>query len=497
VDLEIDRRSGKFGSTVSLQAAPTWSSRLGASSGNVMPEMITTWTNWLPAPRAAEPEVSDGGLLRLSDPHAYQVVEADLDGATLKSLDFVLNVTQAGAPSLKSADTPVTFASPSLRSAGLSLARNQNATRLYGQLQNSGTLNSGLVPGQKPVSLNAEDIIQGYRIDVWDSRRDHWYPLCRRIAAPHPGPGGYAIGQPPVIEPVPAGDEGWVELGLASAGDQSSTDQYLPETLLRWAGWSLVAPRPGKHLAANPHDGIQPDQHNPATGTFPLQIDYAAAPGTLPVLRFGRAYRFRARAVDIAGNSTGFSSSVAASAFEFATPNARYGRLEPVPSPVLIPVGRRTPGEHLERLVIRSNYDIPDSNPSILPCARHVSPPSSSEELAEQHGAFDNPHGRPDPATYAEIAGRDGKSYSSHDVVTALGGKFDKQAMNAGQQWLYYPGNHLEVPYLPDIFSRTSRSKAQHASRTRTDRARASRRVSATASRRAGFRPDPAPNAST
>jgi hypothetical protein len=117
-------------------------------------------------------------------------------------------------------------------------------------------------------------------------------------------------------------------------------------------------------------------------------------------------------------------------------------------------VARRTPGEHLERLVIRSNYDIPDSSPSIVPCSRHVSPPSSSEELAEQHGAFDNAHGRPDPATYAEIAGRDGKSYSSLDVVRALDGKFDKQAMNAGQQWLYYPGDHLEVPYLPDIFSR-------------------------------------------
>jgi hypothetical protein len=83
----------------------------------------------------------------------------------------------------------------------------------------------GLSRGRAPVSLNAEDIIQGYRIDVWDSRRDHWFPLCRRIAAPHPGPGGYAIGKPPVIEPVPSGVEGWVELGLASAGDQSSTDQ--------------------------------------------------------------------------------------------------------------------------------------------------------------------------------------------------------------------------------------------------------------------------------
>ena len=451
-DLELARPAGAFPATVSVQAAPLWTSRLGAGSSDVLPETVTTWGTWLPAPRPAEPEIS-GGLLRLSDPGAYEVIEVDLDGASLKSLDFVQNVARASF-SASSADTPTAFATPSLRSAGLSLARSQNATKLYGQLQNSGTLNNALAPGLTPPTLHAEDLTQGYRVDVWDSRRDAWFPLCRRIAAPHPGPGGYAIGKPPVIEPVPAGDEGWVELGLTSAGDNSSTDQYLPEPLLRWAGWSLVAPRPGKHLAADPHGGLESDQHNPATGAFPLRIDYAAAPGTLPLLRFGRSYRFRARAVDIGGNSVGFSASTSASAFKFASPPAFYGRLEPVPSPVLVPVARRTPGEHLERLVIRSNYNIPDSSPSIAPCARHVSPASTSEELAEQHGVLDDVHGRPDVAAYAEIAGRDGLSYASHTVIQRLGGKFDNQPMNAGQQWLYYPSDHLEVPYLPDAFAR-------------------------------------------
>jgi len=452
VDLEVDRPSGTFPATVAIQAVPSWTSLLGSSSSDVRPKTVATWGRWLPAPRAVNPEIS-GGLLRLSDPNAYEVIEVDLDGATLKSLDFVQNIARAFT-SASSADTPKTFATPSLRSAGLSLARNQNAAKLYGHLQASSSLNNDLGPGGSPIDLHAEDLTQGYRVDVWDSKRDAWFPLCRRIAAPRPGPGGYAIGNPPVIEPVPAGDEGWVELGLTSAGDKSSMDMYLPETVLRWAGWSLVAPRPGKHLAADPHGGLQSDQHNPARGRFPLGIDYAAAPGTLPVLRFGRSYRVRARAVDIGGNSVRFSASTAAAAFKFASQGAFYGRLEPVPSPVLVPVARRTPGEHLERLVIRSNYNIPDSSHSIAPCARHVSPPSTSEELAEQHGVLDDAKGRPDVAAYSEIAGRDGLSYASPAVVQQLGGKTDTQPMNAGQQWLYYPSDQLDVPYLPDVFAR-------------------------------------------
>ena len=43
-----------------------------------------------------------------------------------------------------------------------------------------------------------------------------------------------------------------------------------------------------------------------------------------------------------------------------------YRRFEPVPSPVLVPTAPRTPGEHIEHLVIRSNYDIPDDDPSIV-----------------------------------------------------------------------------------------------------------------------------------
>ena len=81
---------------------------------------------------------------------------------------------------------------------------------------------------------------------------------------------------------------------------------------------------------------LEADEANPANGNIPLQVDYAAAPGTLPTLRFGHTYRFRARAVDLAGNSVPFTKS---GPFTWATPEVTYRRFEPVPSPVLVPTG--------------------------------------------------------------------------------------------------------------------------------------------------------------
>ena len=163
---------------------------------------------------------------------------------------------------------------------------------------------------------------------------------------------------------------------------------YLPETLTRWNGWSLVAPRPGKHIDDASDDSLVDDAGNPPPpgSNFQLQIEYAATPGTLPTLRFGRVYRFLARVVDLAGNSVPFSSNAP---LTYATPPAVYGRVEPVASPVVVPCAPRTPGESLETIVIRSNYDIPDSSPLIVPAERHLAPPASSEDMVEAHGALD------------------------------------------------------------------------------------------------------------
>jgi len=449
-DLEVPLPTG-LPSAAQVGVKPTWAPKLAATT-NVFPSTGATLPSFLPQPRTSSPEISQG-LLRLSDSApggqpAFPVIELELDGATLKTLNFAQGVgrTLDRSP----VTTPQGWALPSLRSAGLALAHTGLALEFGQTMANTDAMNAAVV-SSSPIALSAEDVTRGFRIDVWDDRTDKWHQLCARTAAPSPAPGGYAIGKAPhvVIVPVPHGDEGWVSLGVADGPQGGSSDTYLSETLLRWANWSLVAPRPGKHLSQDPSDGLESDQNNPPTGTFPLQVAYAATPGTLPVLRFGRSYRFRARAVDLAGNSVTFSSSAPAVSFAWATSPLRYGRLEPVVSPPVIPHDRRTPGEHLERLVIRSAFwNTPDS--TVAASSRHVVPPSTTEEMAEAHGVLDLAGGRPNPAMYSVVASRAGLTYATASVLSSLGGKKDPDALDQP----YYPVDNLEVPYLPDVLGR-------------------------------------------
>src|SRR5262249_50988263 len=75
---------------------------------------------------------------------------------------------------------------------------------------------------------------------------------------------------------------------------------YFHESLMRWHGWSLAAPRPGQTITNAGPDTVT---NQVVGGGFPLAVNFRAMPGTLPRLRFGGKYQFRARAVDLAGNS--------------------------------------------------------------------------------------------------------------------------------------------------------------------------------------------------
>ena len=460
-ELELTRPSGLKG-TVAVSVVPSWRPKLGGPplTINVKPVTMTNAGEWLPAHRTSDAEITSG-FFRLSDPD-YAVVEMDLDGATLKAFNFVQGIQRANTE-MRTADTPTHYGVPSLRSAGLAVAKTGNALSLYQNWQNNNGFNAAIEASPpKAVTLYFEDIAQGYRVDVWSKARGRWFQLCARTGAKNPGLGGYGIGSPPTVVAVPSGDEGWVEPATtqsASSGGAANPPVYLPEYLMRWSGWSLVGARPGKHLSDVPSDGLEPDAANPANSNLQLQIDYAATPGTLPTLRFGGTYRFRARAVDIAGNSIPFTKT---GGFTWATPEVTYRRFEPVPSPVLVPTAPRTPGEHVEHLVIRSNYDIPDDDPSIVPCERHITPPSTGEDMAEAHGVLAGADGHPDPSSYTLIADRDGLTYKSTSVRDLYGGMTDSQPLNGKNNWIYYPpvaaptAAHpaFGVPYLPDVLAR-------------------------------------------
>src|SRR5205807_1104096 len=135
------------------------------------------------------------------------------------------------------------------------------------------------------------DVTRGFRIDVWTSLSGHWHSLCLRD-------GTYRFHKDSFQRTL--SDEGFVTVATSQSADGTSTDLRLPESLFRWAGWSLSAPRPGKTIGA---DSTAQPQENPATTAIPLQTFFTAKKASLPRLRFGALYQFRARAVDLAGNS--------------------------------------------------------------------------------------------------------------------------------------------------------------------------------------------------
>jgi hypothetical protein len=119
----------------------------------------------------------------------------------------------------------------------------------------------------------------------------------------------------------------------------------------------------------------------------------------------------------------------------------QYERFEPVPSPVtaLRQSIKGSPGESLERLVIRSFNDTPakDAQRSTESTERHLAAPLGPQLLAEHHGMFDTPGGL-DPGAYNTIVQREG---------TLLVGTDPAQEQT-------HPEAQLSIPYLPDPLAR-------------------------------------------
>ena len=76
------------------------------------------------------------------------------------------------------------------------------------------------------------------------------------------------------------------------------------EVLAGWDGWSLSAPRPGKMIVHENGTEVLKDAPDPDPDPVnPVLTTTRVEPLTLPWLRYGRNYAFRAFSVDLAGNS--------------------------------------------------------------------------------------------------------------------------------------------------------------------------------------------------
>ena len=78
---------------------------------------------------------------------------------------------------------------------------------------------------------------------------------------------------------------------------------HLHESVFGWEGWSLSAAKPGKRIRhENGKELLEDQDANPDPAT-PLIVRSEVEDGSLPRLRYGRSYAFRAWSVNLAGSS--------------------------------------------------------------------------------------------------------------------------------------------------------------------------------------------------
>ncbi|MDR7269337.1 hypothetical protein J2X20_001966 [Pelomonas saccharophila] len=451
------------------------------------------------------------GLLRLigaSDNYLqtrspFDVYQVDPDGAALKTVNFLLTAQNLVSKHLElGAHGAVTYTTgdrqpvANLRSGGIGVSRHGRAGSVGMNAATAALNNAAIKAGgaaAAAVTLFAEDVLRGYRIDAWDGVDARWRSLVQRQGAFRALARG-ALPERTVDLPA---DEGHVKGASATASPGAPDDQYLHETLFRWTGWSLAAPRPGRTLRSSevPGTHLQTEEvvdtpTDTATRGNGLAVAVVPVKGSLPRLRFGRHYRLRARLVDLAGNSLALDEP---GADEQASEALAYGRFEPVDPPALVLTAKVSEGESLERQVLRSNFDKDAAgyvaqiqgplagfynNPDFeygSSSDRHIVPPKSSQQQCELHGMFDAAIGSTVPARIKDgyaIAARENGSLlhptpgtdiqlvtpaKAAQAATVTSGQIappeqadDTKDRFAAGQYLVHREAIVPVPYLPD-----------------------------------------------
>jgi|SRR5579859_433860 len=373
-----------------------------------------------------------GRMLNLSDADTYAIERLDVEGGAIKTIHFqdALHRTETHF----TADTPKKMAPPSLRSVGFSVVQKARGARLAKHIQDVGCKCTNLPAGE--MIFCAEDLTRGLRVDVWDKVSGKWHSLCRRR-------GHYVFDNwkcdahsdnkfNPKIEP-----EGIISptltrpVGEPSESNSPPEDDHLHEALFRWEGWSLCAPRPGKGFSTS--SSSQPKQRC----DLGIHVKFDAEPGSLPALRFREdyEYKFRARIVDLAGNS--LAPDEVKEDESYAIPDGdgiQYCRFDPIPSPAVILTERlnpsESPSEMLNRLVLRSGGQ------NTSRCQRLVVPPKGTAFLAELCGNLD-----------ASSTGVAKPKPDAYHLLTDYDADFEKDANPDDPNDPSYSGNPIYTPY--------------------------------------------------
>jgi hypothetical protein len=391
------------------------------------------------------------GLLNLT-PNQFAVLQSDVDAAGLKLMNFARTLHRMVGDVERQAD-PVTkiesqAGAPALRNAGLMLVHRRRAGMLKAaftaSLNKDNALKAALAnpAASAPPELWAEDLVRGWRVDVWDDVSGVWHSLCERTAR-------YTLDGGIILDD---NSEGMLRLAATQSADgHNAKIVYLHEALLSWTGWSLAAPRPG--LTIDKNDEVADPAAKVPPG-IPMASEFKVKPGSLPRLRYGRTYRLRARAADLAANSLAPRADDFGAA-QPTTQRVKYLRFEPLLPPTLAlvrdgdTIEKPLEGEAMDRLAIRTFNDTPPDNvvPTAAVTSRRAVEARTTLYEAELHGALDN-------------AGQvDGSASIYNMIVTkdqALGEvQLETPGPLAGGEpvlttYAVLDAGAIDIPYLPD-----------------------------------------------
>jgi hypothetical protein len=346
------------------------------------------------------------GMLNLSlhdqDQPCFQLEQIDPLAEALKLNHFVRSPEPDPVRRNQLLGTP--------RAVGLSLLQQCYADQFFERIAKALENQASAATDNSPdITLWAEDLVRGYRPDI-QTDDGRWHALCERV-------GIYELHSGDEIE---IEDEGWVSSCAASDAKDPSV-LLVSDTIVRWDGWSMAAPLPGRKIPSD----VSPQA--PPPSPF-LKVRFSPRPHSLPRLRFGRKYRMRIRLVDVAGNGLELKDEAAnhwrGILPEQDSPAYVYRRFEPLLAPDVIP--RSAPdekhGASVFKLVIRSDYNIACKELE----ERHFAPAKCSELFAELHERFDRKGSGPSSDAYSMLV------------------KFDSSAPPLWDKSQYHP------PYLTD-----------------------------------------------
>jgi len=365
------------------------------------------------------------------------------------------------------ADEPEKEGLPSLRSAGIGIARNGMGQHLNARFIKAKQLQSKIIDPSKmdnslklilsDEKLHAEDLVQGYRMDVaYSTEPENWHSLHMRKES-------YSYfdssNVEEFIDDINA-DEGFIQTAAAEDAENAN-ELFVGENMIRWEGWSLSVPKPGFAINEAEDENVDPSKRVDYVNTsknveakkyefdstreFRLHIKTETVKGTLPRLRFGKDYMLRVRTVDLAGNSV-LLDSQPEKVSEAVIRGFRYYRYDALMNPVLLLGSELKDGEALEELVVRSNYNMSteefqgrygnvDSSENTK-ATRHFLPPRNSQLIAEQHARFDKAFGN-----NPELAKTLYELISSKEVQLEKGENGKEKV---------YKGDQVDLIYLPD-----------------------------------------------